>query len=468
MKRRWNLVAVFGVLVVLLGGYLYLQLRPKPASTSAAQTQIVKMDQDKLVKVVLSRSTGNLVLEKSGKDWKLDYPYPINLSTSSIEGVASTIADLTAQQVIEENPTDLAQFGLKPPRVTVTASQSDGVTKTLYLGDKTPSGDSYYLQAQGDPKVYTVGAYVGNQFAYTVADFRDRALTPAINGDEVTYMRVKERGGQVIELKEKTADEQKSIALGLGKFLMTQPYPYPLGTDSDKADAFVKAPTSVQITDFVDDNPKSLAPYGLDHPWGELTVRDKANTLGLQFGADKDKDHYYFKIVGQPGVYTVDKSSVSFMDQKAFDLVDKFAFIPSIENVDRIVVTAAGKTHELVIQRTVKKAEKAGDADQTVATYTADGKSVEEGQFKGFYEILIGLQVEGELTKTVSGTPEITFRYFMNTGDQREVLVSFIPYNTDFDAVSVNGKGTFAISRTQLAGMLTQMDKFLRGEKVQN
>ncbi len=467
MKRGWTLIAVFAVLAVLIGGYFYLQSRPKPQQAQTKPTiEISKFETDKLVKVVLTRKDGKLMLEKKGAAWKADLPYPVALSASSVDTLASTLSGLSAESVIEEKPADLAQYGLKPPRVTVDAHLSDGTVKTLYLGDKTPTGNSYYLQAKGDPKVYSIFSYVGNQFAYSLSDLREKNVTPEINAEEISFLRLRQRSGTVMELLEKTAGEKSVSQFGFGKFVMTRPYAYPVGVDSEKADPFVKGITQIQISDFVDDNPKSLLPYGLDRPWGELTVRDKANTLTLQFGSDKGKEKTYFRIGGRPEVYTVDKSSISFMDTKPFSLIDSFVFIPNIADVDRIDIRRGGVSHALSMARTSKKVQEDGkDKEEIQTVYTADGKPVEESYFKKFYQILIGLLVEGEVEKKSLGAPELTVKYSLNKGDTREVTVSFIPYDKDFDAALVNGKGQFGLTRNQLNAVYSGLDKLLKGEK---
>ena len=85
-------------------------------------------------------------------------------------------------------------------------------------------------------------------------------------------------------------------------------------------------------------------------------------------------------------MYLVDTSSLDFLKTKPFDVIDKFMFIPNIEDVDRMDITTGGKAHTLVITRTTKKAAKAGEPDEVTSAYTADGKTVEEDSFKKFYQ----------------------------------------------------------------------------------
>jgi hypothetical protein len=477
VKKRWTLIVVAAVLVVLVGGYLALRYRPRPAAKPAESASVVlsSFEPAKLVKIVLSRSAGTLIAEKKGKDWRLNTPVPVALSQSAVDDLVSSFADLRADRVIDENPTDLSSFGLKPPRATAEGTLDDGTVKTFYLGDKTPSGTAFYLQVKGDPKVYSVWPTHGEHFQWTASDLRDRKLGPAMKQEDVTSLLIRERGGRVIEMRAKSEAEKKSFQFGFGAFLMTRPYPYPVGVDGQKGGPILDAALGLEIGEFIDDSPKSLARYGLDRPWGELMVRDKANNvLDLLFGADKAPDKVYVLKKGAPNVYALEKSRISFMDDRPFDLIDRFAFIPSIDDVDRLEIVVDGKTRTLTLSRTVKKAEKKAEAsgganeeqDETVTTYAVDGKSVEESSFKGFYQSLIGLSVEGETEHVVSGPPEVTTRFFLNKGELHQAVVTYVPYDRDFDAVFVNGKGAFALTKLQLRKMASKLESLARGEKV--
>ena len=297
-RRLLTLVIVVVVLAGLVGAYL-LVTRPKPVKAAAAAPDLVKADKDKLVKIVLGdRPEGTLTLEKKGKAWTVDSPRQYALDESSIDDLTLNFTLLPAERVIDEKPTDLAQYGLAPPRAQGEAVYSDGTTKTLLLGDKTPSGSTYYMQVKGDPKVYTVWQNHGDQMHWTLADLRDKKITPALNYDEVTNFNLTRSDGTVIELQRKTEKENKVYQLGFSAFLMTRPYSYPRGVDSEKQDQLIKGPQQVQISSFVSDDPKDLSRYGLERPSAEVVVRDKTSSLDLLFGS---ADRYGQEVFHDPG-----------------------------------------------------------------------------------------------------------------------------------------------------------------------
>jgi hypothetical protein len=484
-KRWWTLAAVLLVIAAAVGVTMYLR-RPKkaPPSVDEARPTLAALDREALVKVVLGdRAEGILVLEKSAPQtnapsapqtnapsapswWASDSP-AAPLDGSRLDELLSSFSDLTAERTIDENPTDLGQYGLAPARARVEGSLSDGTAKVFFLGDLAPTGNSYYLRVEGDPKVYTIWRSIGERFHWTLKDLRDRTIAPAINPDEITYLRLARADGSVIEITEKSTIESASAQFGFSRFVMTRPYRHPRGVDAEKQDAFLRGPLGIAIADFVDDAPKDLAAYGLAKPWGQVLVRDKTNTLSFQLGAKRKDGMTYFRVGGKPNVYAVQTESLSFMSTPAFDLVDKFAFIPNIDDVDRLEITTGGATHALTLARTKPATNGQGaEAEEVVTTYRADGKDVEEASFKKLYQEVIGLLVEGEVRSPPSGKPEVRTRYLLNKGAVRDVTVSYVPYDRDFYAVFVGGQCDFAISKGQVSAMGNALARLLAGEKL--
>jgi hypothetical protein len=468
-RRGWTLIGVLVVLCGLIGSTL-LATRPKPAPAAADnRIQLLKGDKEKLVKVELTgRAQADLTLLRSGKTWTFVPPGPawFVFDESNLDRLLTGISTLFADRLIDEKPTDLAQYGLTPPKAIATGTFIDGAVQTVYLGDRAPGSGTYYLQVKGNPRVYTVQMYDAEHFKWAANDLRSKVITPALNYDEVTYLRLVERNGTVIEANEKTAEENKSYQLGFGKFLLTRPYPFPRGIDTEKQDQLLKAPQGIAIESIVADAPADMTRYGLARPWGEAQVRDKANAITFLFGAQKNDTETYFMIKGQHTVYSVLTSSLSFMDTKPFDIVDKFIFIPNIDEVDRMDITVAGVKHVLAITRTVQKAANAGEEDKVTPSYSMDGKPAKEEYFKGFYQSVIGLMADGEVRRQVPDVPDVTVRFTMNKGPSKTVTLDYAPYDRDFYAIFMDGKSVFALTRGQMDVMRTKLDLLLKGEPV--
>ena len=487
-KRTVAMLVTLGVLAALAGAYVYLRVRPAPepsAFEEDAKKELSKLDAEKLQKIVLSdRPEGTLTLVKKDGAWALEPASPVKLDTTTVDDLVYSFTALFAERTIDEHPSDLGQYGLVPPRAVARAWLADGTVKTLLLGDETPAGNTYYLQVQGDPAVYSVWMNHGQHFHWRVVDLRSKALLTAITKDEIVYFKARLRSGQTLEAVQKTPDELKQFQLGFGSYLLVKPFPVPRGVDAEKFDALLTGAASLDIAEFVDDSPTDLAAYGLARPWGELLVRDKAGTLHLLFGADRGQDRVCFQVAGERAVYAVDKYKLDFMNTRPFDVMDKFVFIPNIDDVDELHVTARGATRVFSLSRVTKKAAEAGAEDEVVTTYRSDGrdlaeryaagrtpdeaKEAAESAFKKFYQSAIALSIEGEAPRPVPNAPVITIRYRLNKGDKRDVTVTLAPYDKIFYAPFVDGVGGFALTKAQAESMLAKMDALLKGEDLKD
>ena len=393
----------------------------------------------------------------------------MKLDTSSVDDLVYSFTALFAERTIEEQPADLAPYGLVPPRAVARAYLDDGTVKTIRLGDETPTGNTYYLQVEGDPAVYSVWMNHGQHFHWKVADLRSKSLLTAINPEEVSYYKARLRSGQTIEIIEKTPDELKQFQLGFGKYLMVKPYPALRGVDGEKFDPMLQGPASIDVAEFVDDAPADLARYGLDKPWGELLVRDKAGTLHLLFGADRGHRPGVLPGRGRAGRVRGGRVQARLPRPRS-PSTSSTSSCSSRASTTSIASTSpsGGTTHAFTLTRATKKATEAGAEDEVVVTYTGDGKELGEDNFKKFYQSVIALSAEGEAPRVVPNAPVVSIRYRLNTGSDTDVTVDLAPYDKIFYASFVEGVGGFALTKVQVDAMVAKMETLLRGEDVKD
>jgi hypothetical protein len=256
-----------------------------------------------------------------------------------------------------------------------------------------------------------------------------------------------------IVLRRKPEDE-KDIRFSVGFYEMIRPYRQAYGVDTEDLNTFLQSIPAFRIEEFVADNVSDFSPYGLARPAAELYMQDEETTVHLYFGDHKDQSEVYFRQSGVDSVYTVRRDQLDFLDQRAFPLVDKFAFIVNIDDVDRVSVKGQDTEIELSMTRT-------GEGDDEVTTYFADGTEVEEDPFKKLYQSFIGLFIEAELDQPTGRAPEVTMTYHMNKGDQPSFTIEYIPHDVDFYEVRVDGASEFLMSREQIRLMLEDVRKFL-------
>ncbi|HZJ83444.1 MAG TPA: DUF4340 domain-containing protein, partial [Clostridia bacterium] len=483
MMKSKNIIILGVVLALLVGAYFFLTNRPEPEipQVQSEKISLLSFDKNEIEKIELTTDDGVLTFnqiekeveeEKDGKKekvkkamWEAEYPHEITLKQMSVDDIAYSFANLQAERVIEEEtPDDLEPYGLKDPQAIAKATLKDGSEKILYLGDETPAGNTYYLMVHEDPKVYEVWTNHGQHFLSSLDDVRDKTLN-AINPEEFAYLKIDNQDGRPIEIKLNDMQSEEQVQYGLSLWQMSQPFEEPMGVDSQALMDMLETLPTFSIGGFVEDGAQDLAKYGLDPESAkEFVIKDNENTIHLLFGKEFDEESIYFKTPDSDSVYSMKKSSVEFMDIKPFKLVEKFAYIVNIDDVDKIIVEDKGKTHTLTLTRETQKAEGEDEEDEVITTYKVDGEEVEEKPFKKAYQSIIGILVDGESDIELSENPEIKTTFFLNKGNNREVHINYVPFDNDFYAVFRSGKAEFVVNQGIVHSMLDDIEKLIRGD----
>jgi len=464
MKKLRSIIILVVVLGILIGAYAYLSSRPKDESNIPQTVVISELNKDDIVKIELKKKNETLLFEKKGDEWTVDYPYPVVLSQDEVDDIAKSFAYLDVQRLLDENPEDLSLYGLDDPVSVATATLKDGKTVTFYLGNKAPAGNAYYLMPEGEKKVYAVWLDHANNFNSSLSDVRERSF-PEINGNEMRYFKIVRKGKPTIEITYNESEEEPGTpAVGISLWQMVQPYSQPMSVDgADFNTDVLQVLPNFMISHFIDDNPESLAKYGLEDPWGEFEIRDNQNSIHLYFGDEYEDDYVYFRMEGSNQVYTIGKHLLDFMDVNAFDWVVKFAFVARIDDVDKVIVEKDGVSHTLSMTRKTEKAENEGEEDQVITTYLLNGKDIGESTFKSLFQKVIGLIVDTEHQKELEEKPVIKTTFYLNKGKDREVHVNYVPYDDNFYAVFRDGKSDFVISKASVDKMFNAIDEVAKG-----
>lgn len=447
-KRLLTLIVLAAVLGVAIGAYFIItSIPPKmPEDTGSARVQIDRLEVEKVQRMVLESKDRALTLVKKDGSWKVDVPYDVQLDQSKIEDIAYSFASMYAESLVEEKAADLAPYGLDKPAQKATAYLTDGTTRTYLLGSKTPTGNTYYLMPKDSQSVYAVWMNHGSNFSATVTDLRWRKM-PTVDKESIRYVYLKWKGEGAIELQP-TPEGAAPNPYVFGSWVMSKPYKQPRGIDSEKLQALIDSIYFSDINGFVADNVKDLSKYGLDPAEGEILLRDETSILHILVGKNVDEYTTYFRYPNSRNVYTIERQRVDSFRSKAFPLADKFAFIVNIDWVDRIVIQHRdGRSYTVDIKRDGKD-----ESDNWKSTFSLNGKVVEDGKFRKFYQTIIGVLLDGEAERETKGTPVVSFTFTL-AADQAErrkaqtVKLEYLDYNSSFYLVRRDGVAEFVTAK---------------------
>ena len=174
-------LAVLTVVLLGLGSYIYFfqsfQSKRSPGS-GKAKPKAIDIPKDEIEQFVIKSASGDVsTVTKAGGSWQITTPLTAPADETLIARILTLISSLEITRVVDENPTDLGQYGLAPPQVEVTLETSGAVgTLRLLLGANATVGNNVYAQLSSGPRVILIASDVQDAVNKTTFDLRDKAV----------------------------------------------------------------------------------------------------------------------------------------------------------------------------------------------------------------------------------------------------------------------------------------------------
>ncbi|MFC2052351.1 DUF4340 domain-containing protein [Chloroflexota bacterium] len=162
---RLRNILILLVIFIALGGYFYITSRPQPEPQPEPQVFVWDIDMDHIEHIEISlpkedKSQAFIKIKEEDKfPWYFDDSQRSNVNTDRWGGgIPLLLSGPGADRIIAENATEdkLAEFGLTQPQMEVALTLEDGDTLNIKVGDSTPDGHAYYVQAPSTNNVATV------------------------------------------------------------------------------------------------------------------------------------------------------------------------------------------------------------------------------------------------------------------------------------------------------------------------
>lgn len=386
MKRLWSTLAL--VLVFAgLGGYIYFVDSTRPADTSIegepARTDVFSVEADKINEIRLTSKGQTSLLRKTEAGWQMIEPTQVDADPPEAIGLAQAIANLESVREVVDNPSDLKQFGLAEPQITVEFKAEGGAAGSFKLGNKSATQGEMYALKGGDDTVFLISAFQESTFNREPFALRDKKILKFDREKADTLTLVK--GGNAMELS-RTGSDWRVVQ------------PVPSRSDYSAVEGFITRLSSANMSTLVEENATDLAKYGLDKPAMTVTIGAGSAKTVLNVGKTEN-DQTYAKDASRPIVFTVDTTlqadlNKNFDDYRKKELFEFRAF--SLAKMRAVLDAPAGpKTYEI---EKVAPAQP-GDAETWKVTriggasHTADAAAMDD-----LLQKLVALRAESFVT----------------------------------------------------------------------
>jgi hypothetical protein len=279
---------------------------------------------------------------KGPDEWQLTAPLQAPADREAVSALLEKLRAAKIKEFVTDVPKTLAEYGLdRPTRVTLgVGEEASRTTKALRFGKAVPEKKGIYAQREGDATVLLLDEELGRSVPASAVALRDKSIF-AYDRAKLERVEVESPKGKVL------------LALQDGKWRITQPVALP--ADEGAMSQMLFKTRDLRAKDFVAEDAKRLAAYGLDKPQVRVTVweKDAKEPKALLLAPAKEKDRAYATAVGAGavGVAAVDAAALTELARGVTDLRDR-SLAEAFDTKDVTRVTIQRPTVTLSLDRT--------------------------------------------------------------------------------------------------------------------
>lgn len=263
--------------------------------------------------------------------WYLSNEENVKLSQRIVDGIVIAASNLIASEVIESETEDLSKYGLDGSYY-VEAKSSKGDVFKIILGSMLYNREGYYVMLEGDSTVYSISVYSANQLYASRAELLDLNIFQG-SLNEVQSFSLSRKS----ELKFTVESDPNTDIV----WIIT--YPVLSKADIYNSDEMINNLLDLSREEYVDVDPEDLSLYGLSEPDYSVTINISNIDYTMLIGReDIIAGTFYAKMDDSKEVFSIDSTTLNFLDNEAIDMVYFIPYVPMLTNVKSVDINIAG------------------------------------------------------------------------------------------------------------------------------
>jgi hypothetical protein len=324
-------------LIVVLGGlcaYIYFVTWKKtPESANPQEKVFAGLETDKVDEIKVTSDKGDVTtLKKTNGAWQMVAPVTAAADESEASAIASGLAGLSVVRVVDENPTDLKDYGLAMPRFEVDYKLAGASAyQRVLVGDKSPTGSDLFAKRNEDKRVFLIPSTQENTFNKSTFDLRDKVVLKfereKVDGIDVTA------DGKTLQLAKDNSD-----------WKLTQPLQ--ARADFGAVEGLIGRLQTTNMKSIVAENatPEEVKKYGLDKPSATVELKMGSAHATFAVGGKAENNTVYARDLSKPAIVTIDSMVVDDLKKGANEYRRKDVFDFRPYNATRLEITRGTQT----------------------------------------------------------------------------------------------------------------------------
>jgi Domain of unknown function (DUF4340) len=363
-----------------LGAYIYFVESERPAGGIEDREKVFAVEADQIEQVTVTAKGETTTLTKTDGVWKITAPVTADADSTQVSSLTTAISALEINRVLDENASNLAEFGLADPRIKV-AFKAGGTSGEIHFGETTPTQGDMYAVKPGQPRVFLVAAHQETSLAKNTFDLRDKRVLH-FDRDKIDTLELTQPGARPVQLAR--AGNEWTIKT-----------PIEARGDYSAIEGLVTRLSTASMTELVD--PNSPESFGLEAPSATVTVGTGSTRATLELGAEREGS-LFARDRARQMIFKVESALATDLKKTAEELRDKDLFEFRTYNVVRLQVTRGADTYEFQ-----KVAGGEGGADKWQRVVDGKATDVDTKAMEDFLSKLSGLRAQSFNPTTNAG-----------------------------------------------------------------
>lgn len=397
-----------------------------------------------------------IILQKSKQgNWDTAKPLAEKVNLNKIDQVVSIIFSLSGHSKEAELSTD-ETFSTEEER-SITLLNQSGIKEKLTIGNKNDDGTFYYVKLSDSDEIYEVAAQLIEALPSGEEDLFDRSVVQ-ITSEQVRNINIY-NGIQTIELAPTSPFSEEEVRTNLSGWYMHKPYSNIYSVKYNPMSEMIYGIKDIEWLEIVDESAENLEEYGLTDVNFKITFSSDNEEETILIGSPATNQSYYAKLADDGKVFTVDNSALHPYSFQAFDLVERFVKIISLDVLKQLEI----QTNEEDYVITVDQVDDGNEPESNAVFKINDQQIEDEEVFRDLYVEIVGLSVDQEVDDATYTTPEVTMSYTIMDGDddEKEIVVELVHYDEENYAVFIDEQADFLVKKDQFSQVVESITEHL-------
>ncbi|WP_186578221.1 DUF4340 domain-containing protein [Aquibacillus kalidii] len=474
MSKRYKLISVAVGFTLFIGLLIVLSNQPvktakpdveadqgKEEEAAAVTVENLLPSTDDFKEIRITNENGELMLKQDASgNWNgidLDREQDNNKVNNAIVGIFS-LQGIKASSISREDT------GLDESKTTIELLGESGTTVTTISIGKISEDEKFKYVALSDKKdaIYQVPVALLQPIPTRSHDLTDNSIT-TIKSESVNKITIN-NGMETIELLPSSPYEEEEVRTNLSGWFMHQPYKGVYSVQYNKLENILLGVNELELEEIMVEGVDDLQSYGLDDVNFTISLQSDSDQDTILIGSPAGGNTYYAKMKDDDKVFTISKKLLEPYSYQAFDIVDHFVKIISLDVLSEIKVKT--NDNETVMKIAKNLADHAVNSKEKGMTFKVDGHVMEDKKFRDLYKRIAGLSATDVVTNAEYDHPEVSITYTIQlaSDETKEILVEFVSYDEENYVAFVGDTAELLVDKQQVKDMINEINKVKKDE----